>query len=200
MSNLKHVGRMVGNQRKVVIAYRVLPGDPDHCLVVQTENLDAEMHDAVIRLVESNAGQTAYEFAEAMTRARLSDGRIMLAALHTTGKLTKMPTTSIQMIPNQQTSILLSELNKSIAENKGVTVNDLALANESGVTTPEQQTTQPPVVSQESTSEVLDDEAIAKNLRSQADAMFKEAQRLRKEADELSPSKKKTTKKTTESV
>lgn len=198
MSNLKHVGRMTGNQRKVIVAYRVLPGDPDHCLVVQTENLDAEMHDSLIKLVESNAGQTAYEFAEAMTRSRLADGRIMLAALHTTGKLTKMPTTSIEMVPNQQTSILLSDLNKNIAENKGVTVNDLALANESGQTTPANTT---PVVEEATTSpEVLDDEAIAKNLRSQADAMFKEAQRLRKEADELSPSKKKTAKKTTESV
>lgn len=198
MTNLKHVGRMIGNQRKVIIAYRVLPGDPDHCLVVQTENLDAEMHDSIIKLVESNAGQTAYEFAEAMTRSRMADGRIMLAALHTTGKLTKMPTNSIEMVPNQQTSILLSELNKSIAESRGVTVNDLALNDGDGNTKPQQELTQTPVV--EETSQALDDEAIAKNLRSQADAMFKEAQRLRKEADELSPSKKKTSKKTTESV
>lgn len=198
MTNLKHVGRMIGNQRKVIIAYRVLPGDPDHCLVVQTENLDAEMHDSIIKLVESNAGQTAYEFAEAMTRSRMADGRIMLAALHTTGKLTRMPTTGIEMVPNQQTSILLSELNKSIAESKGVTVNDLALNDGDGNTKPQQELTQTPVV--EETSQALDDEAIAKNLRSQADAMFKEAQRLRKEADELSPSKKKTSKKTTESV
>lgn len=198
MTNLKHVGRMIGNQRKVIIAYRVLPGDPDHCLVVQTENLDAEMHDSIIKLVESNAGQTAYEFAEAMTRSRMADGRIMLAALHTTGKLTKMPTNSIEMVPNQQTSILLSELNKSIAESRGVTVNDLALNDGEGNTKPQEELTQTPVV--EETSQALDDEAIAKNLRSQADAMFKEAQRLRKEADELSPSKKKTSKKTTESV
>ena len=189
---------MIGNQRKVIIAYRVLPGDPDHCLVVQTENLDAEMHDSIIKLVESNAGQTAYEFAEAMTRSRMADGRIMLAALHTTGKLTKMPTNSIEMVPNQQTSILLSELNKSIAESRGVTVNDLALNDGEGNTKPQEELTQTPVV--EETSQALDDEAIAKNLRSQADAMFKEAQRLRKEADELSPSKKKTSKKTTESV
>ena len=34
------------------------------------------------------------------------------------------------------------------------------------------------------------DEDLAKNLRSQADAMFKEAQNLRKQAEELVPTKK----------
>jgi len=43
------------------------------------------------------------------------------------------------------------------------------------------------------TPAILDDSAIAKNLRSQADAMFKEAQTLRKQADELDPPKKKAT-------
>jgi hypothetical protein len=41
---------------------------------------------------------------------------------------------------------------------------------------------------------VLTDKDIAKSYRSQADAMYKEAARLRKEADELDPPQKKTTK------
>jgi len=47
-------------------------------------------------------------------------------------------------------------------------------------------------------SGVLDDAKLAKNLRSQADAMFKEAQSLRRQADELDPPAKKTAKKTEE--
>ena len=61
---LKHVGRVAANRRKVIVAYRVIPGDPDNCLVIQTENLSADEHDALIRVVESAAGQEAYEFAE----------------------------------------------------------------------------------------------------------------------------------------
>ena len=89
---LKHVGRVVGNRRKVIVAYRVIPGDPDYCLVVQTENLDAGEHDALIKTVESAAGQEAYEFAEAMARAFLPDGRNMLAGFNATGKLNKIET------------------------------------------------------------------------------------------------------------
>ena len=47
---LKHVGRMVRNQRRVIVAYKVLPGDPDNCVVVTTENLEAGDHDALIKL------------------------------------------------------------------------------------------------------------------------------------------------------
>ena len=43
-------------------------------------------------------------------------------------------------------------------------------------------------------NQVLTDADIARSYRSQADAMYKEAARLRKQADELDPPKKKTTK------
>ena len=54
---LKHVGRIAANKRKVVVAYRTLPGEPENCLVVTTENLDAADHDSLMKLVESDAGQ-----------------------------------------------------------------------------------------------------------------------------------------------
>jgi hypothetical protein len=49
-------------------------------------------------------------------------------------------------------------------------------------------------------SELLTDDVLAAQLRSQADAMFKEAKRLREQAEELSPTKKKTTTKNAESA
>jgi len=200
MANIKHVGRLAGNRRKVVVAYRVIPNDPEHCLVVQTEHLDADMHDSLIRLVESSAGQEAYEFAEAMTRDRIPDGRILLAALHSTGKLTKMRTDEVEMTPNSQTSILLSELNNSIAESRGVTVADLALVSDRPAAEPVSEEQPQPVVETSTPDSPLSDEELAASYRSQADAMFKEAKRLREQAEELSPTKKKTTKKTTESA
>ena len=100
MANLKHTGRLKNNQRKCAVAYRVVPGEPESCLVVQTESLMAEEHDSLINLIESAAGQEAYELGEAMARTQLPDGRNMLAGFHTTGKFTKLPTNlSISLVP-----------------------------------------------------------------------------------------------------
>ena len=102
---LKHVGRMANNQRRVIVAYKVLPGDPEHCVVVTTENLEAGDHDALIKLVESASGQQADDLATVMMRTQLSDGSNMLARFHTTGKMVKVKTADVEMIPNQNTSI-----------------------------------------------------------------------------------------------
>tara|TARA_B100000035_G_scaffold311337_1_gene320730 strand:+ start:688 stop:1311 length:624 start_codon:yes stop_codon:yes gene_type:complete len=200
---LKHVGRIAANKRKVIVAYRVVPGDPDYCLVIQTENLSADEHDTLIKTVESAAGQEAYEFAEAMARAYLPDGRNMLAGFQTTGKIRKVESKDVEMTPNGNTTILLDELNRVIAEQKGVTVADLALKGPDGETKqPEananEDTVDPVAAYTESTPEegVITDEQLAAQYRSQADALFKEAKALREQAEELVPTKKRTTKKT----
>lgn len=199
---LKHVGRIAQNRRKVVVAYRVLPGDPDNCLVVQTENLSADEHDALIKTVESAAGQEAYEFADAMARAYLPDGRNMLAGFHKTGKLNKVPTSAVEMTPNNASVINLKELNETIANNQGVTVADLAVKGPDGKTVqPDGNVTEAsvdPVNIYESapvakTDGILSDEDLAAQYRSQADALFKEAKALREQAEALAPTKRKTT-------
>lgn len=204
---LKHVGRLKSNKRKVIVAYRTLPGEPENCLVVTTENLEAADHDSLISLVESNAGQTAYEFAEAMARTRLSDGRIMLSAFHLTGKLAKLKTNQVEMTPDNKTSISLDELNRIIADQKGVSVEDLAIKpntpsrdNVSGpkedVVLEEIDLDAPPEVlqaAQEAAGEVLSDEELAAKYRSDADRLYKEAKRLREQAEALVPTKKKKT-------
>ena len=42
--NLKHVGRMIASNKKVLVAYRTLPGDAYSCLVVPTESLDLQYY------------------------------------------------------------------------------------------------------------------------------------------------------------
>ena len=195
MAALKHVGRVTKTKKKCAVAYRVLPGDPDNCLVVFTEALDAADHDSLINLIESNAGQTADEFADAMARSSLSDGRNMLAGFHKTGKLAKVATNLIEMTPNNNTSLPLDELNKTIAEQKGVTVNDLAMKDPQGATIAEVKDA--PVAdpaasyTAPATPDVLTDEALAAQYRSQADSLFKEAKTLREQAEELVPTKRK---------
>ena len=195
MAALKHVGRVTKTKKKCAVAYRVLPGDPDNCLVVFTEALDAADHDSLINLIESNAGQIADEFADAMARSSLSDGRNMLAAFHKTGKLTKVATNLIEMTPNNNTSLPLDELNKTIAEQKGVTVNDLAMKSPEGATIAEVKDA--PVANPAAsytapaTTDVLTDEALAAQYLSQADSLFKEAKTLREQAEQLVPTKRK---------
>lgn len=189
MQALKHVGRVMKTKKKCAVAYRVLPNDADNCLVVFTESLDAADHDTLITLIESNSGQNADEFADAMARTSLSDGRNMLAAFHKTGKLTKVATNLIEMTPNNSSALPLDQLNKSIAEQKGITVADLAVKNPDGGTievneTVAAQTTQPQ-------SEVLTDDVLAAQYRSQADTLFKEAKSLREQAEALVPTKRK---------
>lgn len=195
--SLKHVGRVKKNQKKVVVAYRTVPGDPHSCVVVTTENLMADEHDALMKAVESDAGQSAYEFAEAMSRTSLPDGRNMLAGFHTTGKMLKMSTADVEMIPDRNTSVSLDELNRQIAEQKGVSIEDLALTGNTNKKESEAASTQPtetlpsdePIVTQE---EVISDEELAAKYRSDADRLYKEAKRLREEAEKLSPTKRKT--------
>ena len=205
---IKHVGRMVNNQRKVVVAYRVVPGESENCVVVTTENLEAADHDALIKAVESDAGQQADEFAEVMTRTRLSDGRNMLAAFHTTDKMVKVSSADVEMTPDLRNVINLAELNKIIAEQKGVTVADLAMTDpNAGKKTAAQEVAERQVVAETidfdkveaPQEEVLTDADLAARYRSDADRLSKEAAALRRQAEELVPTKKKAAKKTSAS-
>lgn len=185
MADFKHVGRIKSNGRKVVVAYRTLPGDPHSALVIQTENLSADQHDSLIKLVESSAGQSAYEFAEVLSRSKFPDGSTMLAALHTQGRLNKVPTDAVEMVPNTRVSIALDELNRIIADQRGVSIEDLAIKPGSSKeeVTKKPETPVAPVA--------LSDEDLAKQYRADAARLSKEAASLRRMADELSPKKSK---------
>jgi hypothetical protein len=209
MADTKHVGRIIKTKKKCGIVYRVVPGEPENCVVVMTESLEAADHDSLINLINSATAQDSYELGEAMARSQLSDGSNMLARFHTTGRMQKVATNLVEMTPNNNASINLAELNNIIAQQKGVTVADLALGGakpavaNTGVTNAADAYVTPSMAAMDeavtTNDGILDDETLAKQLRSQADSMFKEAQRLRSEAEELAPSKK-ATKKTAESA
>lgn len=185
---IKHVGAI--DDKKVVIAYRTLPGDPHSALVIPTASLSQTYHDELFTVVDSKNAQDAYELATVLSVRKFSDGYSMLGALHRTGKLKKVPTSSVTMQPGPQREswVQLDELNKIIAEQKGVGIDELALTSngEPGKTDATAST---------STDGVLSDDDLAQQYRAQADSLYKEVQELRKKADELSP-KKTTAKKT----
>ena len=203
MQNLKHVGRIKSTGKKVLVAFRTLPGDAYSCLVVPTENLPDEYHNAVINLVESPAAQQAYEFAEALDRTQFPDGSRMLPFLHANGRLVKVSTAQVEMTPVIGTSILLSELNQLIAEQRGVAVDDLHIKPHSHdvpseVASVQEMPTEQSDVSKTTSSSVNETtnvtfdspEAEAKHYRSQADKLAKQAAEFRRKAEELVPTKK----------
>lgn len=200
MADIKHIGRIKATGRKVLVAYRTLPGDVYSALVVPTENLNSAEHDAMMSLVEGNAAQNAYEFAEVLARAKFPDGNTMLPALHLQNKLVKIPTDQIEMTPNTQAVISLAELNMIIAEQLNMALDDLPLRETKTSTTEvedivqvrEVKTTADPLdVAVVKNDQPLTDEDLARQLRSDADRLYKEAARLRAQAEELAPSKKK---------
>lgn len=204
MPDIKHVGRIRSTGRKCLIAYRTLPGDSDSALVILADSLSDDQHDSIMKAVESSAGQAAYEFAEALARFTFPQGTVMLPTLHVEGKLVKIKTSDVEVIPNTKTSIGLDQLNQLIAEQKGISVNDLALGNSTAVQevasvndlTVEEATipSSTPPAKVES-SQPLSDEDLAKKYRSDADRLSKEAAQLRRLAEDLVPTKKKTVEK-----
>tara|TARA_B100000902_G_scaffold379349_1_gene413565 strand:- start:504 stop:1091 length:588 start_codon:yes stop_codon:yes gene_type:complete len=189
---VKHVGH-VGSGTKVLVAFRTLPGEPTNALVIPTAALKQTYHDELDSLVMKDESQQAFEFATILNVRKFSDGSTMLPSLHAKGHLQKVPTSEVTMTPatTKDSWIKLDELNKIIADQRGVGVDELALT-ESG------QPGKTVAVANEVVADdqgVMSDDDLANKYRADADALYKEVQELRKKADELSP-KKTTAKKT----
>jgi hypothetical protein len=211
---MKHVGKMKNNGAKVAVAYRTLPGDSGSALVIGTGSLPDSWHDSLMSVIQDPSGQEANELADVLAVRRFQDGSSMLNALHSRGMLKKVPTSMVLMTPtgNPNVTVVLSELNQLIAEQRGVSVDDLAVrdgsikdnvktskevnaeldtnfdtpvipADDPGRTTSGSVNYEAPVESTETLSPT--------QLRSKADKLFKEAQALRKQADAIDPPKAK---------
>ena len=199
MKTLKHVGKIKNTGAKVLVVFRTLPGESNMALVLPTASLPDQYHDALIQLVESDQAQSTNEFGEIMFIRRFPDGRPMLQAMQADGRLQKTPTSLITMTPTLSDSIQLDELNSIIASQKNCAVDDLAnfvTGGRSNIDTPQQAVVEEAATIEPSVSQPapLTDKDLAKNYRSQADSLYKEAARLRKQADELDPPQKKTVK------
>jgi len=213
MAELKHVGRIISTKQRCLVAYRTLPGEADSCLVIPTDTLTDSYHNSIINLVEGQAGQDAYEFADVLMRSTFSDGNNMLTWLHGNGRLLKMGTSAIEMNPTPGVTVQLSELNQIIAEQRGISVDDLSVkptfdekqvaANKTRLENVEAAKQEKSDASKTTSASVnatddatpsatasLTPEAQAKEFRSKADKLAKEAAQFRRLAEELAPTKK----------
>lgn len=192
---MKHVGKMKNNGAKVVIAYRTLPGDPYSALVIGTNALGDTYHDSLMSLVQENSAQQANELADVLSVRKFPDGSNMLEWLHTRGMLKKVPTDGVLVTPTTNTSVQLDELNKIIAEQKGISLEDLAVTDGTTKNKPAKKEAPSQVVSEEILTEDNTQgkgfELTPAEMRSRADALFKQAQALRKQADTIDPPKSK---------
>jgi hypothetical protein len=107
---IKHIGRH--DNKKVVVLFRTVPNEASQCLVVYSELLPRTYHDAVMSILESDVGQQANEFADALFRNLLPDGRNILDTLHREGLIKKLPTSQVIITPDSKSSCRLDELNK----------------------------------------------------------------------------------------
>jgi hypothetical protein len=192
---MKHIGKMKNNSARVVVAYRTIPGDVNSALVVGTQGLQDSYHDSLMQLVQEDSGQQANELADVLAVRKFPDGTNMLEFLHTRGHLKKVPTNLVLMTPNTQQTIQLDELNKMIAEQKGVSLEQLAINDGSGeVKTSEDIIVSEVPVAQTATPIAQTKTVSADDLRSKADQLLAEAKSLRELADKLDTPKAKATK------
>lgn len=215
---IKHIGRH--NNRKVVILFRQVPGEEHMCLLTYSDQLPQLVHDEVMKTLESQIGQQSDNFADALFRQTLADGRNALETLHKEGLMKKVPTSQVIVTPTASSSVRLDELNSILAEmakgeeavkkladidsNRGITSpkNDLKVTTETLNESLNPRVVDPgaPVITDTS---VLSDADIAASQRNQAaqmrknaEAMLAEAMRLEGEAEVLAPSVTETVKST----
>ena len=187
---LRHIGRH--GDRKVAVIFREVPGEPHMCLVTYPEVLNQHIHDPLMKCIESDIGQNSENLADALNRTYTKEGQIILQKLHAEGMLKKIRTELVVMTPQPNVQIKLDELNKILDEMKQgeEAVKKLAELDASrGFQDPVDVARRlrgdkksEPV---QSTGDAMGDQALANNLRQQAERMSREAKGLMAEADRL---------------
>lgn len=204
MKIMKHIGRQ--SDRKVAVLFREVPGEGHMCLVVYPEQLPAPWESAIMKVLESEVGQQAENFADALHRSLLPDGRVILETLHRENMIKKIRTADVLVTPRPDSAIRLDELNNMLNEMKTgeeairrMAQNDAAR----GMVAPETKraaeaayrNSQNPQAPAQSSNDALSDRAIAQNMLNQATRMeaearglIAEASRMKKDAERMDPS------------
>lgn len=148
---MKHVGQLKKTGSKVIIVFKTIPNDPESCLVIDKDSLRPFEADIINPLCESPAGQNAFDLGDYLSTRSMPVDDItgenlpgatsnpadpvavanakqttVLAYLHAKGLMIKQATYNV-IVTDGQSSIQLDELNKAIAEQRGVRLEDLAV-------------------------------------------------------------------------
>lgn len=206
MAFLKHIGRQ--GDRKVAVLFREVPNEGHMCLVIYPDTLPAPWESAIMKVLESDVGQQAENFADALHRSLLPDGRVILTTLHKEQMIKKIRTADVIVTPRPDSAIRLDELNtmlnemktgqeaiRRLAENdaaQGLVDPSVKRAAEAAFKNQQTQSYQQPVQPAE---DGLSDRALAQNMLTQATRMeaeakglIAEAARMKKDAERMDPS------------
>jgi hypothetical protein len=192
---MKHVGKF--GEKPCVVIFRELPGEPEYCLIVQTDTLESRQHDDLMNVVQSLEAQESNDISEVLHRRQFTDGSNMLSSLHYSKKLQKVPVNHVSLTPTPSQKINLAEVNAEINKIKGgyVPPKTDPASQERRVTTESYQPDEPalrpietdPTLAAQtepaapaSAGETAD---IARNLLAQANLMEEDAQGLMREAE-----------------
>jgi len=113
---IKHIGKH--GDRKVAIVFREVPSEEHMALVVYTETLPVQMHDALMRTIEGAQAQQAENLGDALFRELFPDGRAMLQTFHSEGMLKKVQTKQVVVTPNHSSHVNLEEMNNILRKMK----------------------------------------------------------------------------------
>ena len=167
----KHVG--LYGDKPCVVVFRELPEEADQALIVISDSLEGQLHDDIMSVVDSPEGQESNNVSEVFFRRRLTDGENMLEALHSRGKLTKVPVDMVKLTPAPNQAVELAEVNAELQ--KIETGSNPPLVTEQNVENLSQGDV--PV------DEAEDQNQVAQNLLSQASLLREDAKVLLGDAD-----------------
>lgn len=205
MKFMKHIGRH--GDRKVAVIFREVPQEGHMCLVIYPDTLPAPWESSIMKVLESDVGQQSENFADALHRSLLPDGRVILETLHRENMIKKIRTSDVLIVPRPDSVIRLDELNnmlnemkqgeaaiKRLAQNdaaQGLVDPSVKRAAETAFKNQQNNLYQPPV---QSATDGLSDRALASNMLNQAERMEREAKgllaeaaRMKKDAERMDP-------------
>jgi len=176
----RHVGKIKSTSQRCLVVFRQVPDEPESCLVTITDSLPDRYHADIVNGVESMSAQQELEFATYAARTPMSSGENMLSWLHGQGRLKKIPTDDVTMLPAPNQVISLKELNEHLDTIKKEN-NPAEVATDQPV---------PEASVPQSTGSTLGDTQLGKNLLNQAVTYEKEVNRLREQAYKVAPNLK----------
>ncbi len=195
---IKHIGKQ--GDRKVAIVFREVPGEEHMALVIYPDVLPVQMHDSIMRVIESPEGQAAENLGDALFRSLFPDGRPMLQTLHSEGMIKKVQSKQVTVTPTATSHVNLEEMNNIIRKMKlgEDAIREMAdLDKNRGMTGKVRQKDdfgrevggpaggRGAQVAGSDAARALDDASIAGDLQKQAARMAAEAKSLLAESDRL---------------
>ncbi len=173
---MKHVAEW--QDRKCLVLFREVPGEPENALVVMSGELGTTQHDELVKEVESLEAQNNNNLADVLNGRNFSDGRIMLRALHEDRLITKVPVSEVVMLPTTKDRVPLEDLNKAIADIEAGKENEKPQLADTSEIDAVNQVERPRALSEREAEEQLE---IAQNLLVQADLIEADVERVQQQ-------------------